>query len=75
MNPKADVSQLGMVRRAPSRKPMYQSGWEPADTWSGMYGPKIQIGLIVTRPPMRAMMPKTMKKKPPAFAMYTGSSG
>ena len=33
------------------------------------------IGGLVTIPPMRAMMPKTMKKKPPAFAMYTGISG
>ena len=73
--PKNQVSQFGMMRRAPSRKPMYQSGWEPALTWSGVKGPKTQIGLRVTRPPMRAMMPKTTKKKPPALAMYTGISG
>ena len=48
---------------------MYQSGWEPADTWSGVYGPNSQIGLIVTRPPISAMTPKTMKKKPPALAV------
>jgi hypothetical protein len=34
-----------------------------------VYGPKIQIGLTVTSPPMRVMTPKTTKKKPPALAM------
>lgn len=48
---------------------MYQSGWAPVDTWSGRYGPSAQIGLIVAMAEMIAMMPKTRKKKPPAFAM------
>lgn len=36
----------GMIRNAPSRKPTYQSGWEPVDTAAGWYGPYSQIGLI-----------------------------
>jgi hypothetical protein len=32
VQPKITVSQLGMMRSAPSRKPMYQSGCEPAET-------------------------------------------
>ena len=28
-------SQFGMIRRAPSGHPMYQSGWEPAVTLVG----------------------------------------
>ena len=54
---------------------MYQSGWEPAVIGEGSYGPYPQIGLIETTAETRAMMPKTMKKKPPALAMYTGMSG
>ena len=29
----------GMRRRAPSNTPMYQSGWVPACTGDGSYGP------------------------------------
>ncbi len=29
----------GTSRSAPSAKPMYQSGWVPADTGDGSYGP------------------------------------
>ena len=32
-------SQFGMIRIAPSTKPMYQSGCEPAVTSAGLYGP------------------------------------
>ena len=33
-------SQPGGTRRsAPSAKPMYQSGWVPAETGEGSYGP------------------------------------
>ena len=32
-------SQPGIRRRAPSTKPMYQSGWVPAETGEGSYGP------------------------------------
>ena len=46
--PQMYVSQLGMIRSAPSRKPMYQSGWEPAVIWEGLYGPNSHTGLIVT---------------------------
>ena len=62
-------SQLGMIRIAPSTKPMYQSGCEPAETSAGLYGPYDQIGLICMSPPMRTRTPKTMKKNPPALAM------
>ena len=47
---------------------MYQSGCEPAVTFDGSYGPYIQIGLICSSAPIRAVTPKTMKKKPPALA-------
>ena len=33
---------------------MYQSGWAPADTWSGRTGPYTQIGLIVAIAPTAA---------------------
>ena len=33
--PQMWVSQLGMIRSAPSGQPMYQSGWEPAVTLDG----------------------------------------
>ena len=46
--PKISSSQPGGTRRsAPSAKPMYQSGWVPAETGDGSYGPYTQIGLIV----------------------------
>ena len=48
---------------------MYQSGWEPAVMGDGSYGPYAQIGLIVTNAEIRAVTPKTRKKKPPALAM------
>ena len=36
VNPNAlNSSQPGSRRRAPSAKPMYQSGWEPAVTGEG----------------------------------------
>src|SRR5690606_25964102 len=75
LTPQKDDSQPGMIRRAPSGQPMYQSGCDPAVTFEGSYGPYFHRGLIVIRPPMRAVAPKTMKKKPPALAAYTGSIG
>ena len=46
--PRKFHSMLGIMRSAPSRKPMYQSGWDPAVIWGvGVYGPYSQIGLIV----------------------------
>ena len=68
-------SQFGMIRIAPSTKPMYQSGCEPAVTWAGLYGPNTHTGLICISPPIRVITPKTMKKKPPALAAYTGNTG
>ena len=44
-------------------------------TSAGLYGPKIQTGLICISAPIRVMTPKTMKKKPPALAAYTGKTG
>ena len=67
--PETLISQSGIIRSAPSRKPMYQSGWEPAVTSDGSYGPYSQIGLIWAMPPSSAQTPKTRKKKPPALAM------
>ena len=40
--PKARISQAGMMRRAPSTQPMYQSGCDPdvaAAAWVALYGP------------------------------------
>ncbi len=34
--PKSTNSMFGIIRRAPSSQPMYQSGCEPAVIWSGM---------------------------------------
>ena len=64
-----------MIRSAPSGQPMYQSGWEPAVTLDGSYGPYFHTGLIESSAPISAVTPKTMKKKPPALAAYTGSIG
>ena len=38
VQPKKFDSQLGIMRSAPSSQPMYQSGCEPAVTWSGVWG-------------------------------------
>jgi hypothetical protein len=59
----------------PSSQPMYQSGWVPAVTWDGSYGPQNHTGLIWMKADIRTMTPETTKKKPPALAVYTGSSG
>ncbi len=80
LNEKVNPSRVnskkpGVRRTAPSRKPMYQSGCEPAVTGEGSYDPYIQMGLIVKRAPISAVTPNTMKKKPPALAVYTGYSG
>jgi hypothetical protein len=68
-------SKPGIIRTEPSSQPMYQSGWDPAVTSAGLYGPYNQTGLICISAPIRAVMPNTTKKKPPAFAVYTGHSG
>src|SRR3569623_3253574 len=62
------ISHDGNRRVEPSRNIMYQSGCEPDDTCAGLYGPNNHTGLICARPPSAAHTPKTMKKKPPAFA-------
>jgi hypothetical protein len=38
-NPAKRISHPGMIRRAPSSQPMYQSGWLADDTWAGSNGP------------------------------------
>ena len=48
-----ELQEAGISRIAPSAKPMYQSGCEPAVTGEGSYGPYIQIGLIVTSAAMQ----------------------
>src|SRR5690625_680639 len=73
--PKNVDSQAGMIRNEPSRNPIYQSGCEPAVTSEGLYGPYCQTALTSNRALMTTMKPKTMKKNPPALAVYTGSSG
>ena len=69
VHPRMVHSHAGMIRSAPSSQPMYQSGWDPAVTWEGSYGPKFHTGLIWNSALIRAVTPKTMKKKPPALAV------
>jgi hypothetical protein len=52
---------------------MYQSGWDAADTWAGLYGPHSQIGLICTTPASRAIAAKTTKNKPVDLAANVGN--
>ena len=49
--PPNESSQAGMSRSAPSRKPMYQSGTEPALMLPGSYGPNSHTGLICAAAP------------------------
>lgn len=49
--PPTESSQAGMIRNAPSRKPMYQSGTEPALMLPGWYGPYSHTGLICAAAP------------------------
>src|SRR5438874_1160605 len=72
--PHSRISHDGNNRVEPSRNIMYQSGCEPEDTWDGIYGPNNQTGLICARPPSAAQIPNTRKKKPPAFAAYSGNT-
>ena len=52
VRPSHSTSQPGGTsRRAPSRNPVYQSGWLPAEAEPGSEGPDSQTGLIVTAPP------------------------
>src|SRR5664279_1554038 len=72
--PQSRISHDGNRRVEPSRNIMYQSGCEPEETALGSYGPNNQIGLIWAKPPSAAHAANTMKKKPPAFAAYTGNT-
>src|SRR5476651_1972605 len=65
----------GTSRSAPSAKPIYQSGWVPAEMGDGSYGPYNQIGLMVKNVAISTITPNTMKKNPPAFAANTGMIG
>lgn len=60
--PNSVVDQAGMMRSAPSRKPTYQSGCEPAEIWSGSYGPYSHTGLTWRKAAIPARTPKTMRK-------------
>ena len=55
--------------------PIYQSGWELAESIAGLYGPYSQIGLIWAKVASVAVTPKTKKKSAPVLAMNTGYSG
>ena len=68
-NPNALISHAGNIRSVPSRKPMYQSGCEPAEISPGLYGPNSHTGLIETNAASSVMTPNVMKKKPPALAV------
>src|SRR4051794_19593031 len=69
--PQILVSHAGIRRSEPSRKPRYQSGCEPADTWEGLYGPYSHTGLIWAMPPSSATTANTiMKKAPPLIEKY-----
>src|SRR5690554_7431063 len=65
----------GMRRRAPSAKPMYQSGWVPAETGEGLYGPYTHTALMENSEAIATITPKTRKKNPPAFAAKIGMMG
>src|SRR5579875_3772479 len=67
--------QLGNMRSAPSRKPMYKSGCDPAEIPTGLYGPYSQIGLTWTNVAARARAAKTNRKNAPVFAMKYGYIG
>src|SRR5580704_15185518 len=70
--PKDRNSQWGHKRSEPSSQPRYQSGWEPAVTVYGVYGPYNHTGLIWIRPPRRKIIPVTIMNSPPAFKAYCG---
>src|ERR1700759_652455 len=70
--PKERNSQCGQSRTDQSSHPRYQSGWDPADTVYGVYGPYSQTGLIWNRPPKRKITPLTIMKSPVALAAYCG---
>ena len=69
------VSTPGISRSAPSRKPMYQSGCEPLLTFSGLYGPNSQIGLICATVASTASAAKTNRNSDVVFIMKTGNIG
>ena len=73
--PATFVTIPGMIRREPSMKPMYQSGWELAESMAGLYGPYSQIGLIWATVAKVAITPKTKKNSAPVLTMNTGYSG
>src|ERR1700722_19337531 len=65
----------GHIRSAPSRNPMYQSGWTAYEMRAASYGPNCQIGFTYATAPSSAVMPPTMNKKPVVLAMKTGNIG
>ena len=75
--PKARISHGGMMRRAPSTQPMYQSGCDPdvaAAAWVALYGPYSHTGLIWASPPRRASTAATSRNSAADLAAYWGHS-
>src|SRR5690606_30547904 len=56
----------GTSRRAPSRNPVYQSGWLPAPALPGSEGPYTQIGPTVTAEATTNSAAVTTANTPPA---------
>src|SRR6516225_352594 len=61
--PRKLISQAGIIRSAPSRMPMYQSGWEADEIATGVYGPYSQMGLIVAKAESSATAAKMKKNQ------------
>src|SRR5579863_3869590 len=73
--PRRLYSQAGIMRSAPSKMPMYQSGWEADEMATGVYGPYSQIGLIWANVARKAHAPKMKKNHAPPLAMKYGKNG
>src|SRR5690606_39842704 len=71
-SPSMNSQPGGMRRSAPSANPMYQSGWVPAETGEGSYGPYTHTALIEKNEAMATITPQTRKKNPPALAAKIG---
>ena len=61
--PRKLISQAGIMRRLPSRTPMYQSGCDADEIASGVYGPYCQTGLICANVASRTSAPKMKKNQ------------
>src|SRR6266849_6999967 len=70
--PRKFHSQAGIMRSAPSRMPMYQSGWDADEMATGEYGPYSQIGLIEAKVASSAHAPNMKKNQAPVLAAKYG---